>query len=329
MSSMRKFAAVWAMTLWAAVGSAQAQAQVAGVFPVQGTNLTEGEGAAIGVLIASAYAQQSHLQVLGPNELANALQTSGSERACAQSLGLREYIHVEAVRLVKRTTLRVQLLDASGAPLFEVRDTALSLDDMEVVAQRIAAALAQRTPLANTRTIDNVTLRESSAPNRVFVEKLFGARFALVMPFAQHLESQASLLLQFDARLEQENYFLELAAGFWLPSETNSHASLGGFLAHLGGSYYLMHESVSPYVGLGISPRIFLFEYQGPGLAVNAHLGVMFMREAATRLYVELRADQNLIKARRETYDYTASGAPRIAQNVLPTELSLAVGLGF
>ena len=327
MSSMRKIAAVLALTLWAAVGSAHAQ--VAGVFPVQGTNLTEGEAAAIGVLIASAYAQQIHIEVLAPNALAAVLQATGSERASAQQLGLREYIHVQAVHLEKRTSLHAELRNPWGSLLFEVRDTALSLDDMELVAQRIAASLARRTALENTRTLDNVTLGEARAPNRVFLEKLFGARFALVMPFARHLESQASLLLQFDTRLEQENCFLELAAGFWLPSETNSHAGLGGFLGHLGGSYYLMHESVSPYVGLGISPRVFLGEYAGPGLAVNAHVGVMFMREASTRLYAEVRVDQNLIKAQRETYDYTASGTTRVAHDVLPTELSIAVGLGF
>jgi len=327
MSSMRKIAAVIALTLWAAVGSAHAQ--IAGVFPVQGTNLTEGEAAAIGVLIAAAYAQQSHIKVLGPSELASVLRATGSERDCAQQLGLREYVHVQAVHLDQRTTLRAELRNPWGSLLFEVRDTALSLDDMEAVAQRIAASLSRRTALENTRSLDNVTLREARAPNRVFLEKLLGVRFALVMPFARHLESQASLLLQFDARLEQENYFLELAAGFWLPSETNTHAGLGGFLAHMGGSYYLLHGSVSPYVGLGISPRVFLGEYQGAGLAVNAHVGVMFMREASTRLYAEVRADQNLIKAQRETYDYTASGSTRVAHDVLPTELSIAVGLGF
>jgi len=159
MSSMRKFAAILALTLWAAVGSARAQ--VAGVFPVQGTNLTEGEGAAIGVLIASAYAQQIRERVLGPNELAASLQETASERESAQQIGLREYIHVEAVHLAQRTAVHAELRNKWGSLLFEVRDTALSLDDMEVVAQRIAAALARRTPLENTRTIDTVTLREA------------------------------------------------------------------------------------------------------------------------------------------------------------------------
>ena len=122
---------------------------------------------------------------------------------------------------------------------------------------------------------------------------------------------------------------MELAAGFWLPSETNRHASLGGFVAHLGGSYYLLHDSCSPYIGLGVSPRVFLGEYQGAGLAVNAHVGVMFMRESSTRLYAEVRADQNLIKAQSNAYDYTSALEPRRGQDVLPTELSLAVGLGF
>ncbi|MEY4583457.1 MAG: hypothetical protein RL701_8160, partial [Pseudomonadota bacterium] len=63
---MRTFGFACLLTLWAA-GAVHA-AEV-GVFPVVGTNLTEGEAEAIGQLVSSAYAVQSRRPTLGPLEL--------------------------------------------------------------------------------------------------------------------------------------------------------------------------------------------------------------------------------------------------------------------
>jgi hypothetical protein len=162
-----------------------------------------------------------------------------------------------------------------------------------------------------------------------FTEKLFGVRFALVMPVARHLETQASLLSQFDVRIERRRFFFELALGVWLPSETNARQGLGGLVGQLGSSYYLAHRGVSPYIGLGISPRWFAGEYSGAGLAVNAHFGVMLMCEAPTRLYAELRVDQNLLRPHLRTSGDSDGIRGDRGREVLPTELSAAVGLGF
>ena len=134
----------------------------------------------------------------------------------------------------------------------------------------------------------------------------------------------------FNTRLEQNDYFLELGAGFLLPSESSSR-TIGGFLAHLGASYYLSHTSVSPYAGAGLSPRLFLGRYEGGGMALNAHVGLMFMRESSTRLYVELQVDQNLIPVRPDSSDYIYDGYGNSIdpRKVLPTEFSFAAGIGF
>ena len=61
----------------------------------------------------------------------------------------------------------------------------------------------------------------------------------------------------------------------------------------------------------------------------------MFMRSSSTRIYAELQIDQNLIPlspASRYEYDYntnTGSYGTDGRKKVLPTELSLAVGIGF
>lgn len=321
------YALVLCLSLMAA-GRAAAQDAV---FPVEGTNLSEGELSAIGTLITQAYASESGKPVYGPNDVAASLARTQSERDTAQEMGLHEYIHITAVRLSSRISLDAKRLNRHGSVLYEVHTTALSLDDMEVVSDRIAASLWRRTELKHTRNIDNVMGKETRGNNRLFVEKLFGARFGVVAPVGNHLDLVPGLLLQFDARLEQEDYFIEFAAGMLVPNEQQTKRTISGFFGHVGASYYLTHTFISPYIGAGISPRIMLEQYQGAGLALSAHAGVMFMRSSSTRIYAELQVDQNVIPVSpASNYDsVTGNYGTNGRQNVLPTELSLALGIGF
>jgi len=309
-----------------------------GVFPVRGTNLSEGEQRAIGSLIASAYAFGTGKPVLGPDELAQVLAQTQSERDAALQLGLEEYISVEAIRLNSRIALSVRLRNKYGSDLYRLNTTAMSLDDMEVVAERIATTLQRRTPLKYTRTIDNVTGKEASpnARNRAFIEKIFGVRTAGILPFGSHVGGHAGMSLMFDGRLESDEHFFEFGAGFMLPSQSlDSGAGITALVVQMGANYYLTHSSVSPYVGVGLSPRLVVGEYSGVGFAANAQLGLMFMRESSTRLYVELRLDQNLLPlkyradgaAQDVSYADYAEGAR--TKSALPTELSLAAGIGW
>jgi hypothetical protein len=211
----------------------------------------------------------------------------------------------------------------------------MSMDDMEVVADRLVRSLIRRTPLEYTREIDNVTGKEARAPNRIFIEKVFGIRTAVVVPVAPDLETSAALLLQFDGRLEGSSYFLEFGAGLMLPSDFDSDDGLGGVLAQLGANYYLTQTNVSPYIGGGLSPRLTFGDFSGAGLTANGQFGLMFMRHASSRLYVEVRVDQNLLPLSRDTYDddyYYMPGAMPPEDDddaVWPTEFSLALGIGW
>ena len=321
---------LWLLLVCLQLGAAGVvSAQSLGVFPVQGTNLSEGESAAIGGLIASAFALQTSRPVLGPNDLAGSFAETQSERDSARALGLDEYVHVEAIRLSSKIALQASLRNKHGSILFQVKTTATSLDDMEVVAERLAASLLRRTELRNTRTIDNVMGKETRAPNRLFLEKIFGARFAFVLPVAAHLELSPTVQVAFNARLEQNDYFVEAGVGFFVSNRVGGQQSLSGMLAQIGASYYLLHANVSPYIGAGLSPRLYADGYTGAGLAANAHLGLMFMRESSTRIYIEFQVDQNLVKVRPSAvYDYS-SAASSTPQAVLPTEFSFAAGIGF
>ena len=320
----------------AGTAAAQAAPEVIGVFPVKATNLTEGEAAAIGTLIAVSYSAQTNAHVLDPSETGPVLAQQVSPRDAARQLGLTQYVEVKAVRLAQRITVQATLYNVHGSPLFEVNTTATSLDDMEPVAERVAASLHRRTPLEETRTMDNITGKEAGPTNRMFAEKVFGVRTGVAVPFGKDVNADAALFAEFDGRLEGESYFLEFGAGLMLPSSFDSSGDegIGGLIGLIGGSYYLTHTNVAPYIGAGFSPRIMFGAYSGAALTVNGKIGLMFMRMSSSRIYVEIGIDQHLLPLSPDYYDerydpntgrYVSIGGDQ----VWPTEPSIAIGIGW
>lgn len=315
-------------------GTVRAQGP-AGVFPVYGTNLGPGETDAVGTLIAVSYASQTGTRVLPPAQTGPALQEHGSTVAAARQLGLAQYIEVQAIRLGLRIALHASLYDRNGGLLYQVKLTANSMDDLEPVSDRIAASLHRRTEHEYTRTRRNVTGVETKAPNRLFSEKVFGMRTGVSLPLANHLDTRASLSFEFDARLDAEDYFLEFAVGFIVPSDTGTEdGGIGGMTFMIGGNYYLGDGDVAPYLGGGVSPRIMAGGFEGVGLAARAQLGLMLMRWSSSRLYAELGVDQHVIGLTESSSDWVADPQTGVSMlrerdQVWPTELSLRVGIGW
>jgi hypothetical protein len=329
-----KHALVFGMIFVAMTASSALAQDVVGIFPVKGTNLSEGEAAAIGALIAVSYSAESDARVLDPSQTGPVLAQQHSERDAAQQLGLTHYVDVRAVRLEQRIALHATLRNVHGSQLYEVKTTAMSLDDMEPVAERIASTLHRRTPLEETRDLDNITAKEARAPNRIFAEKVFGIRTGMALPFGKDVEADAALFIEFDGRLEGRSYFLEFAGGFMLPSDMDDgDDGIGGLIGLIGGSYYLGYTNIAPYIGGALSPRIMLGSYSGAALTANGHIGLMFMRMSSSRIYAEIGVDQHLLPLSPdwdERYDpETGTYVTDDANDVWPTELSLAVGIGW
>jgi hypothetical protein len=326
---MRSLAFAFAM-LACVVGSVSAQN--VGVMPVRGTNLTDGERDAIGALLASAYSGQlKEGRVFGPDETGPVLAQAGTEKDAATQLVLSEYITISAVKLDQRIAIDATIHNKHGSRLYQTRATAMSLDDMQAVSERMAISLHRRTELEHTQTLDNVTEKEAKRPTRTFAENVAGVRTAVVFPFVSDRDTAPMLLGQFDMRLEGRSYFLEFAAGLMLPSrfdDSENRAAIGGLVGQLGASYYLTHTSVSPYVGAGVSPRLVFGDYNGAGLTLGGQIGLMFMRQSSTRIYVEGRVDQNVLPLSAD-YDYDYETNDLDTNDVYPTEISVAVGIGW
>jgi hypothetical protein len=311
------------------------------VLPVTGTNLQPGEREAIGQVLADAYAPQASCSVMGPREISRRLSATSRPASLtpadlAQMLGVKEYIHTSAVRLGYSMTLRCSRHLADGTLLHQVKATAYTLDDMEQVAERIARALFERTSLEQTRTLYNITRREGRGRNRLFSEKVWGLKTETSFPVAVGQSIAPSMSIGFDGRLEGESYFIEFGAGFTVPTsfDDDDKDSIGGLYTEFGGSYYLANKNISPYIGLGVSPRIYGgFDDGGARIGLWGQIGVMFFRMSSTRLYVDARVTQNVVPYKKTEYPdgtwNTPSDSEPDAESIYPTEFALAVGIGW
>jgi hypothetical protein len=103
---------------------------------------------------------------------------------------------------------------------------------------------------------------------------------------------------------------------------------MGGVFAELGGAAYLSDGSVAPYLGGGISPRLWAASDPGhndPGGAtctVHGQAGITFTRDSRARVYAELRFDQFVLGLNESTS--TTSG-----DTLYPMEMSLQFGVGW
>lgn len=311
------------------------------VLPVTGTNLQPGERDAIGQVLADAYAPQASCSVMGPSEISRRLSATSQPASLtpadlAQLLGVKEYIHTSAVRLGYSMTIRCSRHLADGTLVHQVKATAYTLDDMEQVAERIARALFERTSLEQTRTLNNITRRESRGRNRLFSEKVWGLKTETSFPVAVNQSIAPSMSIGFDGRLEGESYFIEFGVGFTVPTsfDDEDKDSIGGLYTEFGASYYLFNKNISPYIGLGISPRIYGgFDDGGARVGLWGQLGVMFFRMSSTRLYVDARVTQNVVPYKKEEYpdDYwsSPSSSEPEKKSIYPTEFSFAIGIGW
>lgn len=315
----------------------------AAVFPVSGTNLEPGEKDVIGLMIAEAYEKHSHQVVLRPQATRTAAEASKwNLPTAARSLGVSQYLWIRAIGLTTKTSIEVTLYNANGRHVHRVKATATSLDDMEPVSDRLARALVNRMSLDATRNVDNVTLTETESKNRTFVEKVLGLKTSAIWPVDFTHRYDPSISLSFDGRLEAKHYFLEFGAGILLPpdmGDSNRQPDIGGLISEIGMSYYLASTSVSPYIGVGLLPRLlFLDEASygndteaGANMAVYAQAGLMFMRESSSRVYLDFRVGQNVVPwsfSCDDYYDREECGDIDEGE-YFPTEFTLLAGIGW
>jgi hypothetical protein len=317
--------------LWAS----QARAAAVAVMPVEGVNLTEGQCDVVGLLFSNAFARELRMHVAQPQETKPIFARTKSAPATAAELGATEYVQLRALQLGARVTVAGIRYTKDGAEIFRAETAASSLDDIEAAAARLARALAWRQPIAGATYAAPAPPPvgepgpELSGPVQSQYPKALGIKTGLVFPVASGKSFAPLMSLQFDGRIGSRDSFVEFGIGAAIPSSTgegSKNIQMGGVFAELGGSYYLSSAPVAPYLGAGVSPRIWIADAPnvsdgaGATCTVYGQAGITFTRDSRVRIFGELRVNQYIIGL----IDNARMGA-----TYYPTEFALQIGMGW
>jgi len=299
----------------------KAEAARVAVLPVEGTNLTAEETAAIGALLAQAYETREKGNVITPATITKMIGSDGPAPEAAIRLGAEELVETSAVKLNTKIQIQSILRGRDGREIWRAQTTAASMDDLSEVCDRLAESLFRRQAFAETATMHNITAKEASPENRVYVQTVTAVKASGILPFQANTRFEPSVALTAMRRMEAERTFWEFGVGLMLGSGTTNDPGLGALQADLGGGYYLQDASTSTYVGGGILPRILWVTGGGGDVAMNltpyVDVGMEFMRHARSGIQVELRIAQNLLPIEVNM------------EKIRPTEFSLQFGMGF
>jgi hypothetical protein len=260
--------------------------------------------------------------------------------AAAMRLGVFEYIELQAVQLGAKTTLAAIRFSREGKEVFRAEATAINLDDMQAATARLAHALAwaqasPRPPVAMAPDYATLPPPPPLPAGPKPYPAALGLKSGIIFPMASSRSFATQMSLQFDGRIGPRNAFAEVGAGIVIPSTTASGSDtieMGGLFAEFGGGYYLSEGSVAPYLGGGVSPRIWIVttpksgSTSGATCTVHGMAGVNFTRDMRARVFAEVRVSQYIIglSNKIDTLD-----GEIISGTYYPTEFSLHVGIGW
>lgn len=322
------------------LSSAQARAAVVAVMPVQGVNLSEGQCDAIGLLFSEAFGRETRAAVAPPTETKPMLAQGKAPLAVATQLGVVEYIELRALQLGTRVTVAGIRRGKDGAELFRAETAASSLDEMEIAVARLARSLAWRQPMPVATRVPAIEaaspIPESPQPSGQY-PKALGMKTSLIFPYSNGRSFAPLLSAQFDGRIGSRDSFVEFGAGLALPSSSSSGTNtieMGGAFVELGGSFYLSDGPVAPYLGAGLSPRLWIVDNpngasssSGATCVLYGQAGLTFTRDSRARLYAELRINQYILGLANKTS--TFNDGTITTGTYHPTEFAMQLGIGW
>lgn len=254
-----------------------------------------------------------------------------------------ETIELSFVRLESRVQVQATRSGPSGETLHTVRATMESLDDAPEILDRVALALHRGVAFERTATYDPAQAKEAAparkepvrppdpppkAPKKEIRDSEFvsGFKLGFVFPYSPRQAFDGYVSAGYNGRIEVRSFFFELGAGLGLPlltSDANRRPErwqMGGLYTEVSFNGYLTRTDVSPYLGVGISPRLwFTNRSAGTNLLPFVQGGAMFFRKSSMRFFTDVRAGYNLTPL-REIID---------SRELHPFEFGLNLGLGF
>ena len=328
---------LWAFLLLP-LSVAQASAAVVAVMPVQGVNLSDGQCDVIGLLFTEAFARETRTSVAPPAETKPKLAQGKPPLAVATELGALEYIELRALQLGSRVTVAGIRRAKTGAEIFRAETAVSSLDEMELAVARLARSLAWRQPILDAPGIPEPAVASAlpeSPQTPASYPKALGMKTSLIFPVASGRSIAPMMAAQFDGRMGSRDSFIEFGMGAAIPSSGASGANviqMGGVFIELGGSFYLSDGPIAPYLGAGLSPRLWIADNPnvsdtlGTTCVAYGQAGMTFTRDSRARVYAELRVNQYILGL---PIRVPTSDGDRTQGTYHPTEFALQLGIGW
>lgn len=201
-----------------------------------------------------------------------------------------------------------------------------NVEEVPVAAPRLARAIVQDEPIAESQRMDNLVGEETRKLEKKPGEFLWG--FGVIASSAPSEGAWMSPGIEFMGYYETPRY----GVGFSLRSTFGSGekkylaASLG-----VGGRYFFSDADIAPFAGAGLAIsgmeiRTDAAEYSndsGTGIAAFGEVGVEFLRLTSSRLIVSARAEAPFYALKHDSYDYPSGKTESGSRWVPPLTIAM------
>jgi hypothetical protein len=205
--------------------------------------------ATLRTLLADELRGRASIQV---EQLADACEDVACSRAAAGKTGAAVAVHVSVLQLGQKHIVSVTAVDVgSGETRFSDRMDAQRVEELDVVAKRMAEAMTRRAPVENTAELGTITEAEADAPVRRSGRFALSLHLGALIPTEGFADRQAGGSIEAGLWFETYDFVIEprLAVRFDLTDELADYTHVPLELAL---SYLFSRRDVAPLAGLGV-----------------------------------------------------------------------------
>jgi len=188
--------------------------------------------------------KDSSMNVISKNKVFDAIGNKDcSDQECAveigQKLNANEVLICTLSPLGEKIIIQYILVETStGKNILSEQATALYLEDLDAVMNRIALSVANHTPFSENVEVGNVVGQETIEPSSRAGRFNFGAGFGYLFPTDGYDDDEKSFTLNLYFDYEIEDYAIGLMAG-----------ARDGVALAIYGNYLFSRTDICPYLG--------------------------------------------------------------------------------